>query len=104
MARLVRHDETGPYEIPEGTELPAWTKLISAAIANKPNTAAAANPTITSDDMPMWSRWRPSTRPAPAIIGVAIMKEKLAASSRVIPTIRAVVIVEPERETPGMIA
>lgn len=24
MARLVRHDETGPYEIPEGTELPAW--------------------------------------------------------------------------------
>ena len=24
MARLVKHDETGPYEIPEGTELPAW--------------------------------------------------------------------------------
>lgn len=24
MARLVRHDETGPYEVPEGTELPAW--------------------------------------------------------------------------------
>ncbi len=30
--------------------------------------------------------------------------EKLAASSRLIPTIRAVVIVEPARETPGMIA
>jgi CDGSH-type Zn-finger protein len=24
MARLVRHDEMGPYEIPEGTELPVW--------------------------------------------------------------------------------
>jgi CDGSH-type Zn-finger protein len=24
MARLVRHDRNGPYEIPEGTELPAW--------------------------------------------------------------------------------
>jgi CDGSH-type Zn-finger protein len=24
MARLVKHDETGPYEVPEGTELPAW--------------------------------------------------------------------------------
>ena len=24
MARLVKHEETGPYEIPEGTELPAW--------------------------------------------------------------------------------
>jgi CDGSH iron-sulfur domain-containing protein 3 len=24
MARLVRHEEMGPYEIPEGTELPVW--------------------------------------------------------------------------------
>jgi len=24
MARLVKHEEMGPYEIPEGTELPAW--------------------------------------------------------------------------------
>jgi CDGSH-type Zn-finger protein len=24
MARLVEHKETGPYEVPEGTELPAW--------------------------------------------------------------------------------
>jgi len=24
MARIVKHEETGPYEIPEGTELPAW--------------------------------------------------------------------------------
>jgi CDGSH-type Zn-finger protein len=24
MARMVRHEEMGPYEIPEGTELPVW--------------------------------------------------------------------------------
>ncbi|MBV8055596.1 MAG: CDGSH iron-sulfur domain-containing protein [Deltaproteobacteria bacterium] len=24
MARLVKHEEMGPYEIPEGTELPVW--------------------------------------------------------------------------------
>lgn len=24
MPRLVRHDKNGPYEVPEGTELPAW--------------------------------------------------------------------------------
>jgi CDGSH-type Zn-finger protein len=24
MARLVKHDRNGPYEIPEGTELPVW--------------------------------------------------------------------------------
>lgn len=24
MARLVKHEEMGPYEVPEGTELPAW--------------------------------------------------------------------------------
>ncbi|HUN58249.1 MAG TPA: CDGSH iron-sulfur domain-containing protein [Candidatus Binataceae bacterium] len=24
MARLVKHEETGPYEIAEGTELPVW--------------------------------------------------------------------------------
>jgi CDGSH-type Zn-finger protein len=24
MARLVKHEETGPYEIPEGTELPTY--------------------------------------------------------------------------------
>lgn len=24
MARMVKHDKNTPYEIPEGTELPAW--------------------------------------------------------------------------------
>ncbi len=24
MARLVRHDKSGPYEVPAGTELPAY--------------------------------------------------------------------------------
>jgi CDGSH iron-sulfur domain-containing protein 3 len=24
MARMVRHEKSGPYEVPEGTELPAW--------------------------------------------------------------------------------
>jgi len=24
MARMVRHEENGPYEVPEGTELPVW--------------------------------------------------------------------------------
>jgi CDGSH-type Zn-finger protein len=24
MARQVRHDATGPFEVPEGTELPVW--------------------------------------------------------------------------------
>ncbi|HTT75306.1 MAG TPA: CDGSH iron-sulfur domain-containing protein [Candidatus Binataceae bacterium] len=24
MARMVRHEEMGPYEVPEGTELPVW--------------------------------------------------------------------------------
>ena len=24
MARMVRHEESGPYEVPEGTELPVW--------------------------------------------------------------------------------
>jgi CDGSH-type Zn-finger protein len=24
MARIVRHEENGPYEVPEGTELPVW--------------------------------------------------------------------------------
>lgn len=24
MARMVRHDVTGPYEVPEGTELPLY--------------------------------------------------------------------------------
>jgi CDGSH iron-sulfur domain-containing protein 3 len=24
MARIVKHDRNSPYEIPEGTELPAW--------------------------------------------------------------------------------
>ena len=24
MARLVRHDKNGPYEVPEGTGLPVW--------------------------------------------------------------------------------
>lgn len=24
MARMVKHERNGPYEIPEGTELPVW--------------------------------------------------------------------------------
>jgi CDGSH iron-sulfur domain-containing protein 3 len=24
MARLVKHEKNGPYEVPEGTELPLW--------------------------------------------------------------------------------
>jgi CDGSH-type Zn-finger protein len=24
MARMVRHEENGPYEVPEGSELPVW--------------------------------------------------------------------------------
>jgi CDGSH iron-sulfur domain-containing protein 3 len=24
MARLIKHEKNGPYEVPEGTELPAW--------------------------------------------------------------------------------
>lgn len=24
MARMVKHDRNGPYEIPEGSELPVW--------------------------------------------------------------------------------
>jgi CDGSH-type Zn-finger protein len=24
MARLVKHEKNGPYEIPEGSELPVW--------------------------------------------------------------------------------
>ncbi|HEY1850403.1 MAG TPA: CDGSH iron-sulfur domain-containing protein [Candidatus Binataceae bacterium] len=24
MARMVRHEKNGPYEVAEGTELPAW--------------------------------------------------------------------------------
>ena len=45
-----------------------------------------------------------SCSPAPAMIGVAIRKEKFAASCRSRRRKRAVVMVEPERDTPGMIA
>jgi len=73
----------------------------------------AKNPVMAEVEIPikmiekfisLFIKWGISTSPAPKMIGVASRKEKRAAARRSNPKASAVVIVTPERETPGIIA
>ncbi len=73
-------------------------------MAKYPATAEQMNPdpnASLSGDNSMALNFR---RPAPAMIGTESRKEKRAASRRSNPNAKAVVIVMPDRETPGMSA
>src|SRR5881394_365805 len=73
-------------------------------IAKTPERNATMQPTI-SGTTPIWAMstdaWRASSKPAPAISGIAIRKLKSAAGTAPRPTHSPDAIVVPERDTPG---
>src|SRR5436190_1617136 len=73
-------------------------------IAKTPERNATMQPTI-SGTTPIWAMstdaWRASSKPAPAISGIAIRKLKSAAGTAPRPTHSPDAIVLPERDTPG---
>src|SRR5439155_299107 len=70
-------------------------------MAKNPVTAAVVMPMATDPANRPCPRWCISSSPAPKVIGVESRNEKRAAETRSRPAARPVVMLRPERETPG---
>lgn len=102
---ITRTPNTNRYQT-NGKKSLVWTYRSKKPILARPVTQETAIPIIKSAVIAEGSEITPGnlTRAAPKMMGVDSKNENLAAPSLVKPISSPVVIVIPERETPGMIA